>query len=384
MNISSRIYWLLLCLLVTAAGCDKSPSFVVEGNIRHAEGKLLYFERFGLNAVDVLDSVTLKEDGRFRFKIQLPDAPEFFRLRIDRRYIQLASDSQRTVIISADGKQFGKNYEVKGSIPCERIRELSIQQGITLHKADSLIRAKKNGIITDGDYQKALTDLFAENRKQSRAIIFEDPLSPAAYYALFQRYYDYLLFDPYNREDNACYAAVATVWDLYFKEADRTKHLINLALPAVRALRQENQPLQANAVQKDTVSFFEISLPDIYNKVVPLSSLIGKVILLDFTAYKTDFSPSRTLYLRELYDSFSQKGLAIYQVSFDTDVHFWKTGASNLPWICVRESSGTESPLLGTYNITALPSFFLIDRKGNLVSRDLPVNDLYKQIQKML
>ncbi len=384
MNIPKRFYGFLLCLLVITAGCDSNSSFVIEGKISQAEGKMLYFERFGLNAVDMLDSVKLDKEGRFRFKTPLPDAPEFFRLRIDKRYINLASDSARTILVTENGKNFGKTYTVTGSLPCERIRELSIEQGITLRKADSLISAKKNGTLSEGDYQQALTDLFAINRKSSRAIILEDPLSPAAYYALFQRYYDYLLFDPYDREDNICYAAVATAWDTYFKEADRTKHLVNLALPAVRTLRRERQKPDFKIVEQDKVTYFEISLPDIYGKTINLSSLIGKVVLLDFTAYQTDFSPSRTLYLRELYESFYQKGFTIYQVSFDKDVHFWKTGASNLPWNCVREPLGTESGLLRTYNITELPSFFLIDRSGIIVSRDVPVNDLFKQIQKLL
>lgn len=384
MNVSSRLFWLPLCLLVFAAGCDNGPSFVVEGKVSHAEGKLLYFERFGLNTVDVLDSVKLNKEGHFRFKTPLPEAPEFFRLRINKRYIQLASDSARTVTITENGKHFGKTYTVKGSIPCERIRELSIEQGITLSKADSLMLVKKSGTLSDGDYQKALSDLFAANRKQSKAVILEDPQSPAAYYALFQRYYDYLLFDPYDRDDNKYYAAVATAWELYYKDAARTKHLINLALPAIRALRREYQKSNIKVVELDKATYYKISLPDIYGKDVTLSSLIGKVVLLDFTVYQSDFSPSRTLYLRELYDSFSQQGFSIYQISFDSDAHFWKTSASNLPWVCVRESRGSESLLLGTYNITTLPSFFLVDRSGTIISRDVPIKDLYKQIQRLL
>lgn len=384
MNIPKRLYGFLLSLLVLTTGCNSNSSFVIEGKVSQAEGKMLYFERFGLNAVDLLDSVKLDKEGRFRFKTPLPDAPEFFRLRIDKRYINLASDSARTVVITEDGKHFGKTYSVNGSLPCERIRKLSLEQGVTLRKADSLIAAKKSGSLSEGDYQQALTDLFAANRKFSRAVILEDPLSPAAYYALFQRYYDYLLFDPYDREDNICYAAVATAWDLYYKEADRTKHLVNLSLPAVRTLRRERQKPNFKIVEQDKATYYEISLLDIYGKTIRLSSLIGNVVLLDFTAYQTDFSPSRTLYLRELYESFYQKGFTIYQVSFDTDVHFWKTSASNLPWYCVREALGGESALLGTYNITELPSFFLIDRSGIIVCRDIPVNDLYKQIQKLL
>ncbi len=373
----------LLCLSFLV-GCNKKPTFVVEGKISLAEGKMLYFERFGLNAIDVLDSIELNEVGRFHFKTLLTDAPEFYRLRIDKRYIHLASDSPRTVTVTENGKQFGKTYLIKGSRPCERIRELSIQQGITLRKADSLMQVKKNGNLSDLDYQRALVDLFAANRKQSRKVILENPLSPAAYFALFQRYYDYLLFDPYDSDDNACYAAVATAWDTYYQDADRTKHLINLALPAVRALRRAKNASNIKVVEVNKATFFEIELPDVFNKIIPLSSLKGKVILLDFTAYQTDFSPSRTMYLRELYESFHQKGFAIYQVSFDSDVHFWKTGASNLPWTCVRETRGTESPLLGTYNITQLPSFFLIDRKGTIICRDIPTKDLQKRIEGLL
>lgn len=384
MNLTSRIYWILLCLLVISTGCDNSSSFVVEGKVSQAEGKMLYFERFGLNAVDILDSVKLDKEGSFRFKTPLPNAPEFFRIRLDKRYINLASDSARRVIVTESGKHFGNTYTVKGSLPCERIRDISIEQGKTLQKADSLLLAQKNGSLSDGAYQEALTSLFAANRKFSRKIILEDPISPAAYYALFQRYYDYLLFDPYDKEDNVCYAAVATVWELYYKEAPRTKHLVKLALPAVRAIRKESSKLNLKVVELDKATYFEISLPDIYDKNTRLSSLKGKVVLLDFTAYQTDFSPSRTLYLRELYDSFFKKGFTIYQVSFDTDAHFWKTSASNLPWVCVRETSGTESTLLQTYNITELPSFFLIDRNGEIVSRDVPVKDLYKQIQRLL
>jgi predicted TIM-barrel fold metal-dependent hydrolase len=74
----------------------------------------------------------------------------------------------------------------------------------------------------------------------------------------------------------------------------------------------------------------------------------------------------------------------IYQVSFDTDEHFWKTGASHLPWICVREAEGGDSPLIATFNLQELPTYFLLNRTGELVARDKQISNLEKAIQQLL
>lgn len=371
-------------LLILMAACSGTPTFVVEGEVAHADGKVLYFERFGLNATEVLDSAKLNGSGHFHFKTPLESAPEFYRLRIDKRFIHLASDSARTVTVKADATLFGKDYTVSGSAACSHIQTLSRMQGETLHRTDSIRQLYKEGLIDGTVYQEALFNLFAVHRENAKSLIYENPLSPAAYFALFQRFYDYLLFDPYDENDNKCYAAVATSWRTYYPDADRTKHLENLTLPAMKQIRQARKAKDIQVVETDLAGFFEINLPTVSQKRVALSSLKGQVILLDFTAYQTDFAPSRNLYFRELYDSFSDRGFAIYQVSFDTDEHFWKTSAANLPWTCVRETEGARSELFGTYNITQLPTYFLIDREGSIIARDAQVKDLYKEINALL
>lgn len=47
-------------------------------------------------------------------------------------------------------------------------------------------------------------------------------------------------------------------------------------------------------------------------------------MLIDFTAYGSAESGARNLLLREIYDKYASQGLEIYQVSLDTDEHFWK------------------------------------------------------------
>ncbi|HOQ57893.1 MAG TPA: thioredoxin family protein, partial [Bacteroidales bacterium] len=116
----------------------------------------------------------------------------------------------------------------------------------------------------------------------------------------------------------------------------------------------------------------------------PLSSLEGKVILLDFTAFQANYSAARTIEMRELYNRYELYGFEIYQVSLDPDEHFWKTGALNLPWICVRDKNLLNSAYLSMYNVSNLPSYFLIDRQGNLAGRDETIQNLDEAIQKLL
>lgn len=374
----------IVTLLLLLSGCSRSPRFKIEGNVSNADGKMLYLELFGLDSTHVIDSVKLNKKGNFHFSIKVADAPEFYRLRIDRRFIHLCADSARTITINANEESFGKSYTVKGSKCCELIRQLSMLQGKTLIKSDSIKSLYDKKIITADEYRNALFELFSGHRNQTKTIIYEDPRSPAAYFALFQRFHDYLVFDPYDKNDNKVYAAVATAWDTYWHNAPRTKHLVNLTLIGLKEIRKERDARDIKITETDESSHFNISLPDINGREIELSSLKGKVVLLDFTAYQASFSPSRNLSLRELYNKYSKKGFTIYQISLDNDEHFWKTSAVNLPWICVRDREGANSKYLVTFNVNKIPTYFIVNREGNIIARDVQISDLRNEIEKLL
>jgi hypothetical protein len=380
---SYALFSALFCLILFSA-CSGNPKLKVKGKIRNAEGKVLYFELFGMDKSEVLDSVILEKDGDYKFSTVLPKYPEFYRLRIENRFIHLGADSAAQVSIDGDGKDFGKNYTVKGSRCCELIHDLSLLQNRTLLSVDSLTALYNQKLLSITELQEKLMVTFDGHRKLAKKAIFENPRSPAAYFALFQRVHNYLIFDPYDSGDNKCFAAVATSWDTFYPKATRSKHIVNLTWQGLKEIRQTRDAKDFQIKEQDKISFFEIQLPNVFGKTIPLSALQGKVILLDFTAYQSEFSPSRNLYFRELYHNYAEQGFEIYQVSLDTDEQLWKTGAANLPWICVRDKRSVHSTYLQTYNIQNIPTYFLVDRSGNIVARDAMVNDLNKEILKLL
>ena len=115
-----------------------------------------------------------------------------------------------------------------------------------------------------------------------------------------------------------------------------------------------------------------------------LTDLKGKVVLLDFHVFATSESPARILLLRELYNKYHGQGFEIYQVSLDSDEHFWKQQTAALPWISVREDKGFGSTTLTVYNVQAVPEFFLIDKGNNLVGRSQNIKDLEQSIRSLL
>ena len=134
----------------------------------------------------------------------------------------------------------------------------------------------------------------------------------------------------------------------------------------------------------NTAGIIDITLPDNKGKQRKLSSLKGKVVLLDFHVFATENSPARILLLRELYNKYHAEGLEIFQVSIDPDEHFWKQQTAALPWVNVRDNNGLQSPSLTLYNVQSIPDYFLIDRGNNVVGRAQNIKDLEQAIKDLL
>ena len=123
-----------------------------------------------------------------------------------------------------------------------------------------------------------------------------------------------------------------------------------------------------------------------YGNKVALSSLEGNVILVDFWSAEMGNSNALNADLKEIYDKYEDRGFRVYQVAADTSKAVW-IGAvqeQRLPWVSVCDFRGERSPLLGVYNVRKLPSNFLIDRKGNIIAKDIYSTALDRRLAELL
>lgn len=377
---------LLLLAIVALHSCKRGAVFRIEGQLEAAEGDTLYLEHRGLAGVVALDSVVLKGNGRFAMEQPAPPNPEFYQLRIGQQVALFAVDSSETLRVTANGTNLYHSFKVVDSPANDRLRRVDERTVQVANAIEDLTARHEAKEIDDDAFVEQFESLLMEYKEEVSKVILGNPGSAAAYYAVFQKVGDYLVFDPYDRQDYAMFGAVATSWNHFYPETERTKHLHDFAMNALRARRQREQQ---NALLESIPVIEAPGLPDIELKAVngervTLSSLKGKVVVLDFVVYNTEFSPGHNMRLNTLYERYKSRGMEIYQVSFDPDEHFWKTSAANLPWITVRDPGGMNATLLSTYNISVIPTVFVINREGDIVQRVEDHEQLVAAIDKVL
>lgn len=383
-QISTRLLTVLgLCMFFFSA-CNNSSDFIVKGVVAGADGQLMYLENVGISNVVTLDSIKLASGGKFKFTEKRPEYPDFYRLRLNNQLINFAVDSTETISFVADAGTFATSYSVEGSENSKAIKAITLAQ-LDANQAISRLRKEyEDKMISDTTYRMKVLAAADAYKEVARKYIYSAPMSTAAYFALFQQIDGLLFFDLYDRKDVKAYGAVATSYNHTYPESPRSKHLYNLTLQSMKVLRAQ-RPVDYSNVETKEISFLDIELPDVRGEVVKLSTVApGKVVLINFTAYQTEWSPALNMALGELYTKYHDQELEIYQVSLDSDFHFWRNGASNLPWVTVHDPQSVYSQVAGLYNVKQLPALFILDRKGNLVKRVEDVKKLEADVKAVL
>ena len=375
----------LAALTITA--CSSGPKFQVNGDVSGADGKMLYLEASGLEGIVPLDSVKLKGEGTFSFKQPRPESPEFYRLRIDDKIINFSVDSIETIQIKVPYVDFSTTYTVEGSENSNKIKELTLKQIRLQKEVDDLLAALRSNRMGHDVFEDSLATLLNNYKEDVKVnYIFAAPNTAAAYFALFQKLNNYLIFDPLNNKDDVkCFAAVATSLNNAFPHAVRSKNLYNIVIKGMKNTRQpQAKALEIPQEKIVETGIIDIALRDVKGNVRKLTDLKGKVVLLDFSVFQSPAGSPPNLMFRELYNEYAKQGLEIYQVSLDADEHYWKTAADNLPWVCVRDGNGVYSTNVAVYNVRQVPSIFLINRNNELKLRGEDIKNLEAAVKSLL
>ena len=383
--ISSTLFLLVASMLLLSSCNSKGKSFSVNGEIASAEGQVLYLEHRGLGGLEIVDSVKLKENGKFSFKEKAPENPEFYQLRLGEQIIVFAVDSIEKLQLNANASDLYNTYEIEPAILNQQIKKVMDMQRAAKNDISGLIAKHDNKEIEDIDLMEQVDSVLTVYKTFASNLILGNPSSAAAYYAVFQKIDDYLIFDPYEKKDYPMFAAVATSWNRYYPDAPRTKHLYEFTMNALRVRKQQQQ--QGDLLNNITVTesqLPDISLLNVKGQKANLSSLKGSIVLLDFTAYKTDFSLQHNETIKRVYEKYKSSGMTVYQISFDSDAHFWKNVSAELPWTTVYDPASVNSDLLRNYNVRELPTAYILNKEGDMVRRVEDFGKLDQYISELL
>jgi peroxiredoxin len=118
----------------------------------------------------------------------------------------------------------------------------------------------------------------------------------------------------------------------------------------------------------------ELAFENPNGKIMKLSDLKGKVVLLDFWAAWCRPCRSENPNVVKVYNKYRDKGFDVYSVSLDRDKESWVKAieADGLIWPNhVSDLGFWNSKGAKIYGVSSIPATFLLDKEGRIVAKNL-------------
>jgi peroxiredoxin len=130
----------------------------------------------------------------------------------------------------------------------------------------------------------------------------------------------------------------------------------------------------------------EIALADTSGKIITLSSLKGKYVLIDFWASWCGPCRKEMPNVKRLYEKYKNKNFEILGVSLDRDRSAWIKAIKDdgLPWLHISDLKFWECEAARDYNVQAIPYTVLVDKDGKIIAKELRGEELEKKLEEVI
>lgn len=347
----------------------------VKGVIDNANGTEIALLHYKGSVPDTLGKKNLAANGQFSFDVP-PARLSFYTLAVgDKSPVFLAFDSTSAVVkVSADYITIDKTYEVSGSSDSEDVRNFFVEGTVYEQKLDSTMKAMQ-AAATSGDQELRvrLGNYYNDTRKAYREYLvssIESNPSSVANYSILQR------LDP--MQDIELYRKVS--------EGLGPRMRGNFFYDALaERIEQVEMRIEADKFLSPGSPAPDIVLPNPDGKMVSLSSLKGKYVLIDFWASWCKPCRMENPNVVKMYNKYKKYDFEILGVSLDRDRTKWLDAIAEdkLTWPHVSDLQFWNSAAAKLYNVQSIPFTLLVDPDGNVVDKNLRGRALEQKMEEI-
>lgn len=363
---------LFIISLVSIASCGafSSKAVTVSGTISDAPNMKIYFDKVGpSNTTSVLGQSDTDANGNFNFKFEEGLAPAAYRIRLGTGKIFLVFEDITGPVT------------IKGTLEDMRTNNLKIIGCESARNFMEAMNLLSTGKVTADDVKD---------------YIFNTPYPIAGMQMALNAFG--------NRPEYAdIHKKAAALLEKKYPNHEYVNEYNNFTL----ALAQAAQQQQSAELIQVGMQAPDISLNSPDGKKYTLSSLQGKVVLLDFWASWCGPCRKNNPHVVEIYNKYKDKGFTVYSVSLDgidsrtrerfpteedykkgleQSKNMWKSAIEKdqLTWpYHVSELAKWETQAARMYGVQGIPKTFLIGRDGKIAAVN-PRTTLEEELLKIL
>jgi peroxiredoxin len=129
----------------------------------------------------------------------------------------------------------------------------------------------------------------------------------------------------------------------------------------------------------------DFEIQSISGKKIKLSDFRKKIVLLDFWASWCPPCLAENVNYLSLYNRYQKSGFEIFGVALETNKKLWAQASKRdkIKWINTSQLKQWDSPIARTYNITAIPANFLLDKEGRIIAKNLRGPELQNKLKEI-
>ena len=376
---------ILALVVLTISACQNNnkntSGFEIKGTLTNSKGESIYLEKLTQTGVTVLDSGVINEKGEFLLN-QASPALGFYRLKIDEsNFAMMVIDSAQKITITGDARNLANTYKVEGSPDTQLFLEYNNLAQKQKGRTDSLENIFRTAMVT-----MKLDSLRADSLSKELQKPYEEML---------KQYSDVVAKK--ISENTSSFASIMAVQQLrpedylnVYQALDKglsAKYPDNKDIKSFHGMVKQTEMMVARTssikVGKEAP---ELILPMPNGKDLALSSLKGKVVLIDFWASWCAPCMKEMPNVKRAYEKYKNKGFEILGVSLDKDREAWLGAISklDLKWPQVSDLKFWESEACQIYAVQSIPFTVLLDKEGTIIATDLRGAKLDKKLEEIL